>query len=122
MPAKTITATVMTLGVLSLAGMAQAHAHLMSASPAPNVVVKSAPRSIQASFSEPLIAAFSKLNVATSKGAAVADKVTLAPGDAKTMVATFAKPLPAGDYQVHWKSVTADTHMMRGVYSFHVAP
>ncbi len=48
--------------------------------------------------------------------------MTLAPGDPKTMVATFPKPLPAGDYEVHWKSVTADTHMMQGAYSFHVAP
>lgn len=122
MSPKMIAAFLSALGALDFAGMAQAHAHLKSAVPAPNGVVKTSPKSIQASFSEPLIAAFSTLNVATSKGAPVAGKVTLAQGDPKTMVITFSKPLPAGDYEVHWKSVTADTHIIRGAYSIHVAP
>jgi hypothetical protein len=70
----------------------------------------------------PLVVAFSKLSVATSKGVPVFGKVTVSPADPRTLVATFARPLPAGDYEVHWKSVTADTHMMQGVYSLHVAP
>jgi methionine-rich copper-binding protein CopC len=77
---------------------------------------------LHASFSEPLVVAFSKLSVATSKGVPVFGKVTVSPADPRTLVATFARPLPAGDYEVHWKSVTADTHMMQGVYSLHVAP
>ncbi len=74
MSPKMIAASLWALSALSFAGIAQAHAHLKSAVTAPNTVVKTSPKSVRASFSEPLIAAFSKLNVATSKGAAVAGR------------------------------------------------
>lgn len=111
------------MGVLGVAGDASAHAHLLKAEPAVDGVVRTSVKVVRASFSEPLIAAFSSLDLARAKGGAVpVGKVVLAPGDPKTMSVSPKAPLPAGDYVVHWRAVSADTHRVTGRYSFHVAP
>lgn len=107
----------------ALASAAEAHAHLTSAAPAGNGTVRGSPASIRASFSEPLVPAFSSLKLVTSRGAAIAvGKSTLDARDRKTLVAPVLRSLSPGDYVVQWKVVSADTHRMSGSYAFHVRP
>jgi len=38
--------------------------------------------------------------------------------DGKTLVGKLQSPLPAGTYKLGWHAVTADTHRVKGSYSF----
>jgi hypothetical protein len=115
-----------TVGVLAVAAAlfgaaeAQAHAHLVSATPADGATV-SAPKQLVLKFSEKLQPKFStahlmmpaKNNMQTPVKTAVAK-------DGVTMVVTPNQPLAVGAYALHWQAVAADTHKKEGVVNFTV--
>lgn len=102
-----------------LAGsQADAHARLVSASPAINASAP-APRQIVLKFSEKLEPRFSSFEV-TRGGARVPMKTAAVGGDRRTLMGAPAKPLARGAYQVAWHVVAADTHRMQGTYTFTV--
>jgi len=79
-----------------------------------------APATISVTFTEPLEAKFSSLNVTDEKGKkinTVASKS--APNDPLTLTLTLP-PLQPGGYLVQWVSVAADGHRMEGEYKFTV--
>ena len=43
-------------------------------------------------------------------------------GDKTLLVLRLLQPLKAGVYKVSWRGIAADTHKMRGSFSFHVRP
>lgn len=103
-----------------------AHPELLSAAPAPNAVV-AAPERLQLVFSEELVAQFSGADLAMTDmpGMKMSSPMKmkfvtdLAP-DGKTLVLTFAKPLPRGSYKLDWHVVSTDTHRVQGSYVFKV--
>lgn len=109
------------------AAPAIAHPKLLSASPAPNATVAPAAR-VQLSFSEALLPKLSGAEVlmtgmpgmAAHAPARMGAKVNMA-ADRKTLILTFAKPLPKGSYRLDWHVVSADTHRVKGSYVFKVA-
>lgn len=109
--------------LVPLAGTANAHPKLLSASPAVNATVAK-PARIELHFSEKLMPAFSKgdLIMAAMPGMAamkMSSKASLA-ADGKTLVITPARNLAAGRYNVAWHVVSTDTHKVAGNYAFAV--
>lgn len=96
---------------------AQAHAKLVSASPAENAA-GAAPKAITLKFNEKLQPKFSGFEL-TRGGTAVPVKVTVGK-DKLSLIGAPARPLAAGAYEVKWHAVTADTHRMQGAYTFTV--
>ncbi|HEV7384272.1 MAG TPA: copper homeostasis periplasmic binding protein CopC [Phenylobacterium sp.] len=100
-----------------LAAQAQAHAKLVSASPAVNASV-AGPTQISLKFSEKLQPKFSGFDV--SKGGARLPMASAVAKDRLTMTAASPRPLAPGAYKVSWRAVTADTHRTQGTYAFTV--
>lgn len=109
-----------------LASAAVAHPKLVSSTPADNAEV-AAPAKIELHFSETLMPQFSGANLLMTGMPGMADhapmkvetKVSRGEDD-KTMVITPVQPLPAGTYRVDWRAVSADTHNVKGAFSFQV--
>ncbi len=109
------------VALLAASGIAQAHANLDRAEPAPNSTLPTAPRIVRAWFTEPLLAGGSALEVLDVTGR----RVDL--GDSRIDLADSAlmtvglPPLPDGTYTVAWRNTsTADGHPLRGTYAFTV--
>jgi copper resistance protein C len=101
---------------------AEAHAFLDHAVPAVGSSVRTAPTEISAWFTQELEPAFSTIEVTDAGGTRV-DKADphVDPSDA-TELHVSLKPLPAGDYRVHWRVLSVDTHRTDGTFPFTVAP
>lgn len=114
-----IAAAAITLALFG-AAEAQAHAKLVSSSPAEGATV-AAPKQIVLKFSETLQPKFSTahLTMPAMNNMAAPAKVTVAK-DKVTMVVTPTEALGAGAYTLQWQAVTADTHKMEGKVSFTV--
>jgi len=108
---------------LTIAGVAQAHPKLLSASPAANATVGK-PSQIKLQFSEKLMPAFSKadLTMAAMPGMAAMKMPTTAAlaADGRTLVVTPKGRLAAGRYTIDWHIVSTDTHKVAGSYAFTV--
>lgn len=117
MSAKLIAAATAVMAAAT-AGQAQAHAHLVAASPPANAAV-AAPKQLELHFNERLMPRFSGLAVIGANGRPAAMRVGVG-ADGKTLVATAAAPLAPGVYRVDWHTVSADTHRVHGTYSFTV--
>ncbi|HTT05637.1 MAG TPA: copper resistance protein CopC [Steroidobacteraceae bacterium] len=100
-------------------GRAQAHARLLTATPAAHATVTPPPL-IRLVFSEALASAFSSLRLTDRDGHAVALKSVAGDGDS-TLQATPAAPLQPGLYTIWWIAVsTDDGHKVSGSFSFTV--
>ncbi len=107
--------------LLGVASQAQAHAHLISANPAPNATVAAGVKAIALHFSEAPMTRFSGVDLMAAGGAKVAAMpASVAPKDRKTLTIALKTPLAPGAYKVNWRAVTADTHRVQGSYSFKV--
>ncbi len=114
----------------SLASPALAHPELVAASPAQGSAAHNVTR-ISLTFSEPLVAQLSGLEVVMTAMPGMAHsgshspmkmtgiRVSVGP-DGKSLVATLARPLPNGGYDVNWRAVSTDTHRITGKVSFTV--
>lgn len=115
------------LGGLVVASPAFAHPKLVSSQPAANAAV-SKPTRITLVFSEKLVPQMSGLSVVMTGMPGMANHApmkmtgfkTSVSRDGKTLIATFARPLPAGTYQAQWHVVSADTHRVEGKVAFTV--
>jgi len=113
------------LALLGIAGVAQAHPKLLSASPAPNATVAK-PARLALRFSEKLMPKFSGAELMMTGHAGTTHppmKVAAAAGvadDGRTLVVTPKAPLAAGRYSVAWHVVSTDTHRVAGNFAFAV--
>jgi len=105
------------LVAMSTADVAFAHAHLDHASPAVGSTVTTAPQEVTIWFTQNLEPAFSSVAVTDSSGAAVTQG---APQVAGNTMRVGLKAIGAGNYTVHWKAVSVDTHKTEGTFSFTV--
>jgi methionine-rich copper-binding protein CopC len=104
---------------LLMAAPAFAHAHLASASPAPDASVATAPAALGLHFTEGLDLAFSGVVVEDHSGATVTTgAATLKPGDDRTLIVPLSGALKAGRYEVTWHALSKDGHKTRGSYHF----
>ena len=113
------------LALLGIAGVAQAHPKLLSASPAPNATVAK-PARLALRFSEKLMPKFSGAELMMTGHAGTTHppmKVAAEAGvadDGRTLVVTPKAPLAAGRYSVAWHVVSTDTHRVAGNFAFAV--
>jgi methionine-rich copper-binding protein CopC len=114
---------------LAIAAPALAHPKLVSADPASGASA-AAVSHITLSFSEPLIAQLSGIEVVMTGMASMPGmpgmahrvsgvRVSLGP-DGKTLVATLPRTLPSGSYEADWHAVSTDTHRVTGKLAFTV--
>lgn len=110
-----------TLGLVLLSSVTNAWAHSR-----PKVMVPAAdstvtsPPVISVTFSEPLEAKFSSLNVTDEHGRKI-NTAASKPAPADPLTLTLALPqLQPGGYLVQWVSVAKDGHRMEGEYRFTV--
>lgn len=111
---------------LVAAAPAPAHPKLLSSTPAANATVKPTAK-VELRFSERLVAKLSTAQVVMTGMPGMADhppmpmqgRPAIGP-DGKTLIVTFARPLPAGTYKVNWQVVSADTHKITGSIDFKV--
>ena len=108
------------IGLLSAAFQAEAHASLVSATPASHSNV-AAPKQITLRFKEALAPKFSRFDLMRADGSKVAVTTQVAPKDRKTMVGVGLSPLAPGVYMVMWRAAAADDgHRTKGDFTFTV--
>jgi methionine-rich copper-binding protein CopC len=108
--------------LLALAPVAAfAHAQLIRAVPPVGATVRSAPPEIVLSFSEPVEAALSTLELRDAAGKKVERGAPRVGGDGRQL-AVAVGTLPPGTYKVVWKVTSIDSHTTQGDFTFQVAP
>jgi methionine-rich copper-binding protein CopC len=109
-------------GFTAMTSPALAHPKLLSSTPAADGSAKSV-KQISLKFSEGLIGPVSGGALSMKMGDHTMDVdglKTAVAKDGKTLVATLAQPLPAGQYVFDWHVVSTDTHRVAGKLAFTV--
>ena len=106
------------MGVASIA--AQAHAFLDRAEPRVGSHVEAAPAEVKVWFSERLEGAFSTVGVTDASGKSVDRGDGRVDSGNKKLLRVSLQDLVPGVYTVHWRAVSADTHVTKGDFVFRV--
>jgi methionine-rich copper-binding protein CopC len=104
---------------LAPAAPAFAHAHVVSSTPAANAVI-AAPRQVSITFSEKLVPAFSKVEIAMAGMNMTVPVKTTFGADGKTIVATPTGAFMKGSYVISWSAASADGHKTKGTIPFKI--
>jgi methionine-rich copper-binding protein CopC len=104
--------------LVAMAGAAQAHTHLESATPADNAVLASAPPKVTLRFSEP--ARLTALTI-QKEGEEASERIQGLPKEPSKELSAPLAPLGAGKYTLDWRALGADNHVMSGKLRFTVA-
>jgi methionine-rich copper-binding protein CopC len=108
--------------VLASVAAAQAHAQLERADPRVGSTVRIAPSALTLYFTEGVEAAFSSVQITDASGRRVeAGKLRVDKGNPRQVQVPLKSLLP-GQYNVHWRVVSVDTHKTEGSFSFEVRP
>jgi methionine-rich copper-binding protein CopC/putative copper export protein len=114
----TVIILIFSLGFLS---NASAHAEIVSSNPASGSVLVEGPDSITLSWSEEITTEASQIRVIDSFGVAQSSELELSViEDRTTAVLTLSERLPAGNWSITWKIVSADGHLVSGLIPFTV--
>jgi len=118
---KRLIASIVLLAGLAVTPLAQAHAHLESASPANQSVVETSPQQLSLSFSEGVEPSFSGVTLKDGAGKVITTgKATVDAADNKKLLIPLSSPLAPEKYQVEWHVVSVDGHKTQGHYEFNV--
>jgi len=105
------------VALVALAATAQAHTHLKSAVPAEGSTVTASPEHIALVFSES--ARVTALTL--QKDGEQEQKLAPLPTEASAQITVPIPKLAPGKYQVSWRVVSGDNHIMSGKLHFTVA-
>lgn len=114
-----VLALVAAIGLSAAGTAAQAHAHLVSATPAADATVSS-PKALSLTFSETLEPKFSGVELTTAHGKTVPLATSVSAKDHMTITGALSAPLAPGGYKVMWHVVSSDGHRMKGAFAFTV--
>src|SRR5580698_6255932 len=111
-------------GLLLVAGRADAHPYFLSSTPAPNVVLRSAPTEIDITYTETLDYPYSKV-VLTDPGGHSISTHQIHAGGPSTLAVVPDEPLGSdgilrGTYVVDWTAVGSDGHTVIGSFAFSI--
>jgi len=106
------------LVALALPAAASAHATLTKTEPEYGTRVERAPKVMRLHFDQSVDALPSAIHVYDAKGRLVSGR-TLLSKDERTIAAPVSR-LARGGYTVRWRAVSADGHVVSGVYTFGV--
>jgi copper transport protein len=109
------------LGLLVLAfpGTACAHATLLQMSPKVGQRLSASPREVRLSFDQSVRALSNAIQVFDAKGRLVSGVPHSLAGDSRVVVVPLRR-LPRGGYTVRWATISNDSHVGRGVFTFGV--
>jgi hypothetical protein len=103
--------------------LADAHAVLKAAGPAPGSVVTTAPKALRIQFNEAIELGFSGVDVTNEKGEKQpTGTASVNPTDKAQLIVPLTGTLAPGKYTVAWHAVGDDTHRTEGRYNFEVKP
>jgi methionine-rich copper-binding protein CopC len=109
--------------VLGMSSLADAHAVLKSAGPAPGSVVNAAPKVVRIQFNEAIELGFTGVDVTNEKGEKQPTGApSTNPTDKAQLIVPLTGTLAPGKYTVAWHAVGDDTHRTEGKYNFEVKP
>lgn len=100
-----------------MATQADAHAKLVSSTPAANSAV-AAPKTISLTFNEKIAPAFSGFDLMMVEHNMKVPVKTTVSKDGKTLIGTPQGALMKGTYKVNWRAASGDGHRMQGEVSF----
>lgn len=111
------------LGSLVFSGPAQAHAELVTSSPANGQTFQQSPQRLRLQFTEAVSVAADGIRLFDAAGKSIAvGRPGHPPYDRTTVDVALPEPLPEGGYAVAWRVVSADSHPISGAYTFTVGP
>ena len=103
------------------AGAAQAHPHLVTATPAVDSTTSESPKELRMKFTQAVVLKFTGAEVKDAAGKAVkTGAAKLEKGDDTQLILPVSGKLTPGVYSVNWHAVSADTHHVEGTYNFTV--
>jgi len=109
--------------MLAACSLADAHAVLKSAGPAPGSVVNAAPKVVRIQFNEAIELGFTGIDVTNEKGEKQpTGAASVNPTDKAQLIVPLTGALAPGKYTVAWHAVGDDTHRTEGKYNFEVKP
>jgi len=108
------------VGLLALAfpAAASAHATLTKTEPQYGTRVEQAPKVVRLEFDQSVDALPNAVRVYSAKGRLLSGRTRITTGDRVLVVPVSS--LPRGGYTVRWRAVSADGHVVSGVYTFGV--
>jgi copper transport protein len=106
------------LAALAVPGAAWAHATLKHTIPAFGKRIKSSPKFVELRFDQSVKALPNAITVYTVKGKIVSGSAR--GGTDRRIVTVRVRHLPRGAYTVRWRVVSADSHVISGVFTFGV--
>ena len=112
-------ATLALVLVALTARRAQAHASLISSTPAAGAVVTTAPSSMRLVFSEPVVSELSHVMLITPDQREIKLDIHGDPHEVRALIAGLDS-LGAGGYRVDWHVISADGHPVSGTFAFSV--
>jgi methionine-rich copper-binding protein CopC len=129
-PISILTASVAAVALLAAAGAAEAHAHLVSSTPAADSTVGHI-KHIELHFTEALAPKFSTVDLTMTSmmmgGKMTPDNMKIgklttsaAPNDPATLLVDLKAPLAPGGYTLNWHAVAANGHRTEGAVNFKV--
>lgn len=108
------------VGLIAPLNASSLHPRLLKATPAPQSELRTPPREIALSFNESLDLALARVTLQRATTAVPLQRLRLAAGDDKTVIAGIPDTLVAGRYTVRWQITGDDGHPVRGEYTFDV--
>ena len=109
--------------VIATTSLADAHAVLKAAGPAPGSVVNTAPKVVRIQFNEAIELGFTGIDVTNEKGEKQpTGAASTNPTDKAQLIVPLTGTLAPGKYTVAWHAVGDDTHRTEGKYNFEVKP
>ena len=121
MSKKTILAIIGLTSIAAMSTAAFAHPKMTSSMPAENAIVAAGPTEIRIMFNENLEPSLSGGDVMTKAGKKIeTGKAVTDPTDKKLLVIPIVGQLANDTYIVDWHAVAADSHRIKGSYTFKV--
>jgi copper transport protein len=112
---------VLLVAVVALAfpGTAWAHATLLHTTPKVGQRLAGSPRVITLEFDQSVRVLANGIQVFDAKGRLVSGPPRVSPGDPRVVEAALLR-VPRGGYTVRWATISNDSHVGRGVFTFGV--
>ena len=112
-------AVVLALAVLAFPGPAWAHATLERTSPKVGDRLQASPRTVTLAFDQSVRSLPNGIQVFDAEGRIVSGAPRVSPADPRVVEAPLRR-LPRGPYTVRWATISNDSHVGRGVFTFGV--
>jgi len=97
-----------------------AHAKLQSSDPQAGSTLDAAPKQVRLKFNEALEPAFSKITLTGPQTNEIPLSATVVDKAEPTVMTATLPALSAGEYHIHWSTMTHDGHKAKGDVAFKV--